>query len=549
MTARRQSSSHKRCGFTFAGKSCAKRGDHFCVPRADRAQRFIEKMCVHTKSIWARKPFVLEDWQRDEIVRPLFGEVRWDDQWQMYVRLYSVALIEIARGNGKSELAAAIVLLLLVGDDEESAEVYGAASDTKQAGKVGEVAKRMAELSPHLSRRLVFNRQSRRLIDPKKNSYYEVIPSDAKGELGHNPSGSVIDEVLTQASADLWEALRTAQGKRPESLLIGFTTAGNDPSSFAAKLHEEMEKIVEDPSRAPHVFAYLRNTPKEADPFDEKNWFHANPALGKFLSIETVRQEALEARNDPTRENAFRQFRLNQWVQQVTRWMPLHLWDQCAGMIDETKLQGLECYGGLDMSATSDLTALSWFFPGRPHQVIRRFFIPEARVPFLDKQTGNAFSVWVKEGFVHAIPGEVIDDKVVRDQIIDDATAFQCKMIGIDRWNALSIANSLEEIGLETTLIKQGFALSPGLKELMRLVKARDSEGRVTFNHGGNPVSRWMADAVEVKRDDNENLKPVKPDRDASGKRIDGIVTDAMAIMCWMLDSQEEAVDNTLYSY
>lgn len=563
--ASRRRASVPSCDYTFDGKVCGQKGDHWCEPRAQRVRAFFPEVLCHTKGRFARKPFELAEWQFDGIIGPLFATVVWNEDLERYVRQYRIVWIELARKNGKSELLAGIVWYLLIADDEESAEIYGAAKDSKQARKVWDVVYRMLQLSPVLNQwwrdgDIRVNLQEKRVIYEPTGSYYELVTADAAGELGHNPHGIVFDEVLAQPNNKLWEALRRGMGTRDQPMMVAATTAGNDSASFAAKQHVEMEKIVEDPARAPHVLVFMRNLPMDADPWDEENWYWPNPALSRpgkhdgFLTIQALRDEVLEAQNDPSAENGLRQFRFNQWVQQATRWMPLHLYDQCGGIIDEAQLVGNVAYGGLDMSATTDMTALSWFFPGSPHRVIRRFWIPESRVAFLDKHTGGRFSVWVREGFVTAIPGDVIDDKVVRTTIESDATTFDVKNIGIDKWNALSISNSLEEIGIETTLIRQGFALSAGLKEMMRLVKSRDAsqktkdfpDGMPVFNHGGNPVARWMADAVEVKRDSEENLKPVKPDRDASGKRIDGVVTDAMAIMCWMLDTQEEAVDNTL---
>lgn len=521
------------CGYTFDGARCRKRGAHYCKPRADRAVAFFEELLVHTKGRWARQAFELDEWQEQEIVRPIFGEVQWSTEWGCYVRRYRVVWIELARKNGKSELAAGIVLILLVGDDEESAEVYGAAKDTKQAGKVWEPARRMTQLSPVLNKRLGVNQHSRRLFDERTASYYEVITADAAGELGHNPHGVVIDEVLAQASGDLWDALRTGMGARHQPLMIGLTTAGTDQSGFAKAQHDEMLRVLEDPARAPHIFVYLRNTPMDADPFDERNWFHANPALGRFLSIEELRAEALEAKNEPTKENAFRQFRLNQWVSQVSRWMPMHIYDASAGMVVEEQLVGRPCYGGLDLSAVSDLTSLCWLFPAGDDRcdVIWRHFAPEAAVPFLDQHTAGRFSLWARQGFVTITEGDVIDYDVLHSTILHDAKRYAPVTLGIDRWNSVSTTNWLEKELPRVTplLVGQGFAgISSSMKEVMRLVRIR---GLV---HGGNPVARYCFDSVEVRQDDAENIKPVKPRRSMSGRRIDAVASLANAVDGWM---------------
>lgn len=541
--ATRARTSSPKCRYSFRGVVCEGKGRHFCEPRADRAQAFIEEICVHTKSVYARQAFVLEDWQREEILRPLFGWVRYDEQWNRYVRRYTVGWIELGRGNGKSELAAAIILLLQVGDDEESAEIYGAAADTKQAGKVGEVVKRMAELSPVLSKRLIYNKQSRRLIDPKTSSYYEVIPSDAKGELGHNAYGSVVDEVLAQASPDLWETLRTSQGKRPQSLLLGFTTAGNDPTGFAASMHEEMAKIQTDPERAPHVFVYLRNTPKDADPWDEKNWYFANPALGSFLSIETLRQEALEARNSPARENAFRQYRLNQWVQQQTRFIALHKWDASKGIIDAEMLKGRFCYGGLDLASSTDIAAFALDFPFEDgsHKALWRFWIPEERLPDMDTRTGGQASVWVREGFLTLTEGDVIDYQAILHGIDIDAQRFDIKELAYDRWGMAQLSQDLIDMGMNVIPFGQGFSSMSGpTKEWERLVL------QGLYHHGGNPVMRWMVDNIVVRTDPAGNIKI---DKQKSHEKVDGPVSSVMALGRATLHQQGAPTSGIVYGF
>lgn len=533
-------SSRSRCRYSFDGQECGGAGDHLCGPRAARAVAFFEELLPHTKGRWARQPFKLADWQRDEMTVPLFGQVVWDPEWGLYRRQYRIAWVEIARKNGKSEWDAGVALLLTCGDDEEGAEVYGCAQDRDQARKVFDVAERMVALSPTLSKRLTTKSYAKRIIDERTGSYYEVIASDAAGNLGHNPHGIIFDEVLTQKDGALWHALRTAMGARVQPLMVGTTTAGNDPASFAASQHDEMERVDKDPQRAPHVLTFMRNTPRDADPWDETNWAYANPALGDFLSISALRDEATEARADPAKENAFRQFRLNQWVSQVTRWMPLHLWDACTQrLVTEDQLAGRLCYGGLDLAATTDLAALAWLFPDAENpdgmmDVLWRAWVPEAQLPMLDRHTGGKASVWAREGLLTATPGDWIDYDAITSQIDADARAFDVATVGYDPWNATATVQGMQAGGLDVIEVRQGFrTMSPAMKELMRLVKMQ------AINTGGNPVARWNADSVEAKQDAAENIKPIKPERQASGKRIDLIVALVNAIFCWQLGRGE----------
>lgn len=551
------------CRYTFDDVTCSRRGAHHCVPRANRAVGFYADLLVHTKGRFARQSFVLEDWQEHDIIRPIFGEVRWSPEWGSYVRRYTVAYIVLARKNGKSEKAAGLVHLLLVGDDEESAEVYGAAKDTKQAGKVADVVERMRKLSPPLADRLKFNKNSRRVYDDTTGSYYEVITAEALGELGHNPHGFVLDEALSQPDGSLWEAMRTAAGARAQPLFLVITTETNDLSSWGATVIDEAERVEEDPARAPHVFAYVRKLPRtddelerlrrihaghpdlpvSLDVWDEANWRWPNPALGSFLSAESLRQEALEARNDPAKENGWRQFRLNQRVSQVTRWMPMHRWDGRGNvqLLDEDALDGASCFAGLDLASTTDLAAWVLWFPDQ-REVLFRFWTPEAQIPRLDRATGGQASVWVREGFLYATEGDWIDylgdpetgrsvhslrgphHLAIHPQIEADKDRFRILRVGYDQKEATATAQFMQGLGLDIQPVFQGFSLSESLKELMRLV------GEGEFRHGGHPVARWNADSVEVKRDDQDRIKIVKPDRGGTGKRIDGIAAAANAI-------------------
>lgn len=532
------------CGYTLDGKRCRKKGAHYCEPRADRFVRFCAEVCCHTAGPKARHPFLLRPWQEWEIARPLFGEVVWDVELGRYVRRYRVAYIVMARKNGKSELAAAIVLYLLVGDDEDAAQVYGAAKDTKQAGKVYEPVKRMMQLSPVLRRRLKENKSARRIFDEKSGSWYEVITADPEGELGHNPHGFVLDEVLSQPNRELWDALRTAEGARAQPLYLAITTETNQPVSFGADLIDEAERVQEDPARAPHVFAWVRKTPadKVANPFDEANWFHANPALGDFKSLKSMRALALEAQNDPAALDAFLQLQLNIRRSSATRWMTMPLWDAAAGMVVPEDLDGRECFGGLDLASTTDLAAWVLRFPATDDHdpaVLWRFWAPEAQLRKLDEITAGQASVWVRNGFLTATEGDWIDylgdDRgrsgtglAIQPQIRADFDRYRILRVGYDAWEATGTAQFMQGLRPDDSEfvrpIPQGARLSEALKELMRLTKAG------LLGHGGHPVARWCADGAEVKRDDQDRIRLVKPDRATAGVRIDGIAALANAL-------------------
>ena len=531
------------CGREFDGRRCRKRGAHHCRQRADHVVAFFHELLVHTKGRWSRTPFELARWQEHDILRPLFGEVVFDEQAGMYVRRYRIAYLSMARKNGKTEIAAGIALYLLVADGEEGAEIYGCAKDRDQARLVYDVAARMVRLSPVLSRRLVVKEHARRIVDEQTGSFYEVIPADATGALGSNPHGVLYDELLTAPSGDLWNALRTGAGARTQSLLLATTTAGADRDSFCYSEYERARRVLEDPQTAPNRFAYIAEVPADADPWDEALWPKANPALGDFLSLETLRQEAAEARDDPAQENVFRQYRLNQWVSQSTRWCPMEVYDACAGQpwsADERPAgtRTTKAFAGLDLSAKLDLTSWCLVVPGPDGtaDVVWRHWLPEAALPALSKATGGAAHAWVRDGWLSLTEGDVIDYEAVYAAIEADARTVTLAEIGYDPWSGEPAVQEIaKRVGpsVELVPVPQTFAgLSPGMTELMAVLRSKQ------IRTHGDPVARFCFDAVEVKRatDNPELIKPVKPRRSGTGghgKRIDAVLTAAMAVAAW----------------
>ncbi len=513
--------------------------------RADKVCHFFEGALRHTKGRWAGKKFTLTDWERDDILRPLFGTVIWNDQFNEWVRAYSIAWIELGRGNGKSEILAGCALYLTCADGEESAEIYGAAEDREQAALVYNVAARMVYLSPALRGILKPIDSRKTIVHAASASSYKIISADASGNLGQSPHGIVFDEIIAQPDRHLFDALRSGFGKRTQPMMICATTAGNNPASFAATEHDFAMQVEQTPDMAPARFVYLRNTPADADPWDEKNWYYPNPALGDFLNIQTLRDEAAEAQADPTKENAFRQYRLNQWVSQVTRWMPLTLWDAGAGVTpDRSDLLGRDAIGGLDLAATTDLAAFALLFPpeepGGVFDVQWRFWLMDEQFARLDKKVGGLLTKWEKLGFVKRTSGDVIDYDVIHEDIEKDAADFNLQSIRVDRWNSTATISHFEKVGIEAHTVGAGFGeFSPGMKELFKIVKEK------RLQHGGNPVARWNVSSLEVKIDPNEYIKPVKiKDRGATSARIDGVVALIYAVGEWLrleLEGQAEA--------
>lgn len=493
--------------------------------RGSEVVAWIEKHASHVKGEWAGRRLKLEPWQATGIIEPLFGTLRPDG-----LRQYRTALIGVPRKAGKSTMGAAMALRLLFGDGEPGAEVFSAAADREQAAIVFEIARGMVEANPAWSKAAKVYRRS--IVLPSHGRVYKVLSADAYTKHGLSPHGVIFDELHAQPNRELWDVLTTGQGARRQPLTVAITTAGYDKTSICYELYDYGQKvnagIVEDPS-----FFFRWWGVEESDDWeDEETWARAQPNLGVSVSLDFLRTEARQAKHQPARQNTFRRLYLNQWTSADVRWLDLGLWDENAGVIDEAKLVGRECFGGLDLASTSDFTAWVLVFPGDPVEVLARFFLPRAA---LEKRTAMrpTLEVWEREGFLTVTDGDVVDYDAVFAQVDADARRFSLREVAHDPWNATDLVRRIDDAGMTVWPLQQTVtALSPACKELERLLGARK------LRHGGNPILRWMADNVMAFSDSAGNIKP---DRKKSTEKIDGIAALVDALSALMRDGGDEA--------
>jgi len=490
--------------------------------RAEHAVRFIS-LLRHVKGKWAGHPFTLYPWQ-EQIVRELFGTVNPDG-----TRQYRTAYIEIPRKNGKTSLAAALALYMLAADGEQGAEVYSAACDREQASLAFDVAASMVRQLPALRKRLRVIDSQKRIICPATNSFYRAIAADAAGAHGYNAHAVIADELHAWPNRELWDVLTTSTGGRQQPLIVAITTAGYDRNSICWEQHQYARKlldgVIEDPSFYPVIYAA-----DEADDWeDETTWRKANPALGDFRNLDEMRQLYQRAKETPALQNTFRRLYLNQWTSQDIRWLDMAAWDACGGVVDLEALKGRDCYIGLDLSTTTDLTAVVAAFPldGGNVAVIPHFFIPADTAREKEKKDRVPYLTWAKQGYVTTTPGNVIDYEFVEQFIKELARRYHVLEVAYDRWNADALIQRLQQDGAEVVPVGMGYAsLSAPTKYLEALVMGRQ------LQHGGNPVLRWCCDNTMCEQDSAGNLKPSKA---KSTQRIDGIMALVLAISRLML--------------
>ncbi len=487
---------------------------------ADFAVAFIESLC-HTKGTWAGKNFELIDWQ-EQIIRDIFGILKPNGY-----RQFNTAYVEIPKKQGKSELAAAVALLLTCGDGEERAEVYGCAADRNQAKIVFDVAVDMVKFCPALSRRVKILESQKKLIYKPTNSSYQVLSADVANKHGFNTHGVIFDELHTQPNRKLYDVMTQGSGDaRMQPLYFLITTAGNDTNSICYEIHQKAKDIEKGNKIDPTFYSVIYGADESEDWTDPKVWRKANPSLGITVAEEKVRAACESAKQNPGEENAFRQLRLNQWVKQSVRWMPMDKWDLCAGKIREEELEGRVCYGGLDLSSTTDITAFSLVFPPRDDEeeyiILPYFWIPEDTLDLRVKRDHVPYDVWQRQGYLQTTEGNVVHYGYIEKFIEELGKKFNIREIAFDRWGAVQMVQNLENMGFTVVPFGQGFKdMSPPTKELMKLTLEKK------LVHGGHPILRWNMDNVFIKTDPAGNIKA---DKEKSTEKIDGVIATIMAL-------------------
>jgi phage terminase large subunit-like protein len=508
----------------------------FSERQAQLATNFFERLLTHTRGEWARRPFLLPKFQRN-IVRDLWGTLRTDG-----LRQYRTAYIEEPKKNGKSELVAGLGLLGFFVDDEPGAEIYLAATTRDQASIIFRTAAQMVRNQPPLRDRC-------RIVDSTKTiflkedptSFLKAISADAGTQDGINPHIVLFDELHRQRTRDLHSVLKYGMATRRQPLMIEITTAGIEGESPVCwEEHEYARQILngtfKDPTFYPVIYALDKDEDwtNEGEPASEgkpaTGWYKANPALGHFLPVEVMRRECEQAKRLPSAQNEFRRFRLNQWVSQETRWIPLSEWDHCGEPFDQNALVGKTCCGALDLSTVQDLTAFLLDFPSpfggddKHDYLLAKFYLPEADLHERCLRDRVPYDVWAKQGLLTLTPGNYIDHGFIRQDVLRARDLYDLREVAFDPQFAQQLAAELTAENIPTVKHGQGCtAMNEPCRQFETAVLARE------LRHGGHPILRWNMDCTTIYQNAMGLIKPVKPDRLKSSKRIDGITAAIMA--------------------
>jgi phage terminase large subunit-like protein len=499
---------------------------------AKRVLEFFRTHLRHTAGAKAGQPLRLVPWQRHEIIEPLFGTLRRDG-----LRQYRTAFVTLPRRNGKSVLGAAIGLYLLAADNEPGAQVVSAAANREQARVVFDQAAKMVEASPSLSALCQVYRSE--IVIPSTGSRYKVVSRDAPVQHGMNLHGAVIDELHAHRDPDLYRVLTSSTGSRRQPLTFIITTAGTDPHSIAAEVHRYSQQVLAGVIEDPSWLAVIYAAPADADPWAEATWRACNPALRSgFRSLDELRTAALQAKEVPAREAPFRQLYLNQWgTTAASRWLSMTSWDACAILPRDPaslymraaeaandgsttsggSLRGRRAFIGLDLAATTDLTALVILVPDADgsYDVRAEFWCPADTLAARSRQDRVPYELWAQQGYLTATPGNSVDYSAIEARLHVLMAQYDVAEVAVDPWNARGLTAKLQQDGVPAVEVAQTMAnLTSASKALEQMVLSRQ------IRHDGHPVLRWNVSNVVADVDGNGNLKPSKK---RSHERIDGV--------------------------
>jgi len=499
---------------------------YFDEGKALHAIGFIEDCIVHVKGELGGHPFILEKWEKC-FVANVFGWMRPDG-----TRRYREVLLFVPRKNGKTLLGAAIGLYLLCCDGEHGAEIYSAAADREQAGLIWDIAKFQVKNEPALSEACRPYLNS--IVLDSTASFFKPISRDANTKHGYSGHGVLIDELHAQKTGELVDVLVTSTAARKQPLIIYMTTSDferpgsicNEKHDYACKVRDESQLPPE--KRSINDFAFLPviyEASIDDDWESEEIWAKANPNLGVSVSLEYLRRECAKAQESPARRNTFKRLHLNIRTETEVQYIPMDKWDSCGGEYSVEELfellKGETCYGGLDLSANTDLTSLALYFPEK-EAALSFNWVPGETATIRQRRDRVPYENWIEAGYIKKTQGETVDYDQMRLDINELNKFFHIKEIAFDRWNAQQLCNQLLSDGFDMVTFGQGTgSMNAPTKRLETLIKSKK------IQHGGNPVLRWAASNLVV---DLNAAGDVKPNKKKSTEKIDPVVALIMAI-------------------
>lgn len=494
---------------------------------ADRAIRFFPSILRLAEGEFAGRPFELDGWQQF-VVGSLFGWKGPDG-----FRRFRMAYIETAKGSGKSPLGAGVGLYMLTADHEARAECYAAATTKEQANILFQDAVAMRDASPELVKRVMKSGKNKafNLAHLASGSFFRPMSSDVRSKDGPRVHFAVVDELMEQPNGLIVDKMRAGTKARRQALILELTNSGYDRQSVCWQHHEYSEKILTKVLHNDAWFAFVCNLDDGDKWTDERVWPKVNPSLGVTITLKYLREQVQEALGMPSKENIVKRLNFCIWTEQGRRWLPLALWDACRGKHSAQELRALvageRCFGGIDLSLTTDLSAFVLVFPPTDRHeewiALAWFWCPEDDIATRSKRDHVDYDVWEREGFLFKTPGNIVDHDFIEEQIRQLRSEFDIAEVGYDPALATQLVTHLKAEGLLlTTVAQKPMIMSPAVQTIEKLLLGKQ------LQHGGHKLLRWCFSNVAVRMDSNGN---VKFDKEKSYERIDGMSAFATAMV------------------
>lgn len=529
--------------------------------RADYVCEFLSLLAFGSGE-WAGKPFQLQDWQRDPL-REFYGTLETDWEANRKFRLFQYLYLEIPKKNGKTELSAALGIYHLVGDGEKNPQVYICAADKENASICFNAMCGMIDARPWLAKKVKVIPSQKKIVLRDGSGFIKVLSSEAYSKHGYNASCVIFDELHAQPNRDLWDIMTFGAGSaRNQPVWIVLTTAGDDPDrhSIGWEIHEQCRRILaaragtgpaddDNPIWLPVMYG-MPDDPEEVekiDIYDEAVWRRCNPSIGVTIPLRTIRQEAMEAKKSEAKERLFRWLRLNQWIAtKAVGWLPLTLYDRTQWHVPRLEeiykgnqlrremrrtLRGKKCFGGLDLSTTTDLSSFVLEFPPQPgldHWVVIFWaWRPKDSVVDAEKRDHVPYRDWERAEYLSLCDGDMVDFMEIEDTILEARKLYNLVVLGVDPYLSRMLSGRLQKAKITVVEIRQNMSdMSPAMKDVE--VKLRSGE----MVHEHNTCARWNFGNTRCRVDGNENIKPMK---NLSTGRIDITVAWIIAHAAAML--------------
>lgn len=478
----------------------------------DRAIAFISTL-KHFAGKSSGKNFILEDWQQF-IIANIIGFY-----WSGGERRFTSSYIEVSRKNGKTALAAALCLYYLIADGEDGAEVDLAANSKEQAKIAFSFCSTFAKQLDPKAKYLRAYRDS--ILFDVNNSKLKVFAADDSKLDGFNASFGLVDEYHSAKNSRVRDVIKSSMGMRQNPHLCTITTAGFDKTLPCYKLRSTAIEILNGLKEDDSMFIAIYSLDEDDDWTEEKNWLKCTPNLDVTVTQKYIREQVQSAINNPSEEVGVKTKTLNLWCDTAEVWLPENYIIKASGKIDLQQLKDFPCYVGVDLAATSDLTAVSYLVVKEGiYYFWNHYYLPEAALK--EKADRELYKYWKQQGLLTITEGNVTDYDYITNDIMKNGEIVSIQKVGYDKYNATQWAISATDLGLPLEEYSQSLGnFNKPTREMERLLLS----GRCKIEN--NEITRWCFKNVTLKSDHNGN---VKPNKSIKAKKIDGVIAMIQAL-------------------